>query len=175
MCVIARSRWAKVRTSQLNWAGPRRAEPNNYPAIRRIAVTPGVCPVTGAWRTVSASQRLIRFLCFSHTAWTHWPLGTHVFDCRHTPLRIIWALLDFYCTPRSKSPENDKKPDEEEEEIEIKIPQSAVLMESINNLTFMHMNGLTSKTSFEDVTRAVQTHVSTNKIQKPIKSYFKSK
>ena len=104
MCVIARSRWAKVRTSQLNWAGPRRAEPNNYPAIRRIAVTPGVCPVTGAWRTVSASQRLIRFLCFSHTAWTHWPLGTHVFDCRHTPLRIIWALLDFYCTPRSKSP-----------------------------------------------------------------------
>ena len=84
-----------------------------------------------------------------------------------TDCEIIESVLE------SKRLRQEEEAAEDDVELLPVMPSAAELMNSLHNIRiFMDMNGMTSQTKFETITKSVQNHVSSSKKQCTITQFF---
>lgn len=90
------------------------------------------------------------------------PVTEELTDCE-----IIESVLE------SKRLRQEEEAAEDDVELLPVMPSAAELMNSLHNIRiFMDMNGMTSQTKFETITKSVQNHVSSSKKQCTITQFF---
>lgn len=80
------------------------------------------------------------------------------------------------CHTKQQATDQQDADDDEDDQPIITMPSSIDLMQSLNNVRcFMELSGLTSQTHFDTVTKAIQRHVSSSRVQSSITQFFQRK